>query len=321
MKKLLIFFFISINIFTAGRILIISSYHDEFKWQSTYKKAFRNTLGEEYEYFYFNMDTKRLPKDKFEEKAKEAYEIFLEIDPVLVLLGDDNAFLYMKEYLYGLDVPVVFLGINSNIRDYIGGDRKNFAGVLERALFKQNIRLLENLLGSLDKVLILFEDTYTSTSILKEEFNNKGQIKLKGIEIHIQRTNDWNQWKNIVDEAKENYDAVIIGTYQGIKENSKSIDENIVINYTNEHLHIPLFAFWEFGIGQGKALGGLVLTGEEQGNAAANIAKEILEEGRSPSSIFPVTPQNGQYIFSQSEVLKWSFEIDENIAKESLFYQ
>lgn len=322
MKKIIIFLLISISILTQNRILIISSYHDEFKWQEMYKKAFIETLGEDYEYFYFNMDTKRLPKSTFETKGKEAYEYFLELNPSLVLLGDDNALLYMKDYLYGLDIPVVFLGINANIRDYIGGDRKNITGVLERPLFKQNIRLLEDLLGDIDNVLILFDQTYTVNRILKEEFNNKGKITLKGIDVFIRSTNDYDQWKSIVDNAHKDYDAIIFGTYQGLRDNdNKSVYDQDAINYARNNSQIPIFAFWEFGIGKNKALGGLVLTGEEQGIAAANIAKEVLEEGRSPNLIFPTTPNEGRYIFSQSEILKWALEIDEDIAKKSLFYE
>ncbi len=67
-------------------------------------------------------------------------------------------------------------------------------------------------------------------------------------------------------------------------------------------------------VGAGKALGGLVLSGEQQGKDAALIIKDILA-GKPVSKIRPKAAEKGRFIFSRSEVNKWRLTIPESISK------
>ena len=310
-KKFILFLFLSINIFSANKkILIIGSYHKEFQFQQDYIDGIKNTLGKKYDYYEFFLNTKKVPESEFVAMSDKAFDYYKEIKPDLVVLGDDNALKLLKDRFILEKIPVVFLGINANIRKYFKQRPNNFTGVLERPFYQRNIAFVKEVVPYLKEILIISDDSETSKTILQESFQGKFTTKLLNMNITIRLTNSYETWKEIVEKESPKYGAVILGLYATVKDNKdKYIDENYLIDWTSKNVQKPLFGTWSFSVGEGKTIGGLVLSGTDQGVEAGKIIEKILEKGQKPISIFPVTADKGEYIISKSESNRWKVKV------------
>jgi ABC-type sugar transport system substrate-binding protein len=99
-------------------VLVIQSYHKEYPWDATYLEGIRKTLAAHATITTFEMDTKRLPKETFPERARLAFEAYQASKPDLVIVGDDNATKMLAAQISEAGTPVIFLGVNANPRAY-----------------------------------------------------------------------------------------------------------------------------------------------------------------------------------------------------------
>jgi ABC-type uncharacterized transport system substrate-binding protein len=122
--------------------------------------------------------------------------------------------------------------------------------------------------------------------------------------------NSFEEWENaILDIPQEGYNILIIGLYHTLRDNESShVPDDYVIRWSSEHSSVPLFGIWDFTIGKGKAVGGLVNTGFQQGRAAAEIVLQIFN-GAEPQTIHPVTAEEGRFLFSRHELQRWGLTI------------
>ncbi len=292
-------------------ILLIESYHSEYDWDRNYKIGLKEIIKDSAVIKTFEMDTKRLPKSTYPERARLALKEYDDIDPDLVILADDNALKYVGPGLANRTTPVVYLGINNNPRRYKMAGHKNITGVLERPLLKSSIYTIKRLLPRTKKFLILFDDGATSQASFSELFGNKPSIiSSSGIQVDMKLIGKLSDWKHAVSTAKENgYDALILGLYHTITDNqSVHVKAPDILAWTSKNAPVPPFGFWKFSVGSGKAIGGFVMSGREQGIAAAKIIQEIFS-GKTPDKIYPVTGKKGELYFSFSELKRWKLAL------------
>lgn len=306
----LYFFIVNFAFAENKKILIIGSYHKDYQWQMDYTQGLKNTLGKKYDYFEFALNTKRINETEFEKVAGEAFEYYKKIKPDLVVLGDDNALKLLKDRFMKEKIPIVFLGINANIRNYFEQRPNNFAGILERPFYKRNMLFIKESIPSIKKILILLDYSETARTIVQEEFEGRLKTEFLGAEVIINSTNSFEEWKTIVNIDSSKYDAVILGVYHTVRDkNGKIVDENELLHWTSENIKKPLFGTWSFSVGKGKTIGGLVLSGTAQGEEAGKVIQRILEKGEKPISIFPVTAEKGQYLINLYELNRWKVKI------------
>lgn len=294
----------------ATKVLLIESYHAEYPWDVSYVKGLEQTMLPSTTLETFQMDTKRLPKSEYESKANEAFEVYQRLKPEIVILGDDNALAYMLPKLYDENISIVFLGINSNprllFRQYKG--KAKITGVLERPLFVKSLGELREMFSADPfKVRVMFDSGVTS-QIAKEYIENQYRLIKEnlGIDAEILTIGTKQEWRDSVLNAKnEGVSVIIIGLYHTlVDENGKNVPALEVINWTNKHSPLPVFAFWDFAVGEGKAAGGIVLYGYSQGEMAATLVNRIVN-GESASSI-PIQIENkGSAIYSQVTMEQW----------------
>ncbi|MBU6956001.1 ABC transporter substrate-binding protein [Hahella sp. HN01] len=304
---------------SAATILVIESYHKEYPWDMSYMEGLQAALGNNHTIKRFEMDTKRLPKNRYQEKADQAMEAFMAIKPDLVVLGDDNALSYLGAKIDKTGTPIVFLGINSHPRD-IGIDKlRNATGVLERPLFHRSISELRRIMREkLSKVLILFDSGNTSSTAVKEAFGGKMNASIEGVGVDILQVVTEAEWKKAISESKDaGYDAIIVGLYQTLVDaDGNNVDAASILNWTSINSPTPSFAFWDFSVGKNKAIGGLVLFGRTQGEDAAKLISTILN-GTPPRNIVPVIGEKGRYLFSKSELARWKLTLPPDIEKKA----
>lgn len=298
----------------GATILVIESYHAQHPWDKSYKQALEDTLNAEHDIFYFELDTKRLPASQYLAQADAAWQFYNKLSPALVILGDDNALKYMAPKLLTTQTPVVYLGINANPRSYGVTQTAQMSGVLERPLLKRSMVMLSAILP-MKKLLVLFDATATSKIIQADTFNGQDSLTLNGIQIDLKFVNDYRQWQSLVLSAKQqNYDAMMIGLYQGLFDDGNHVDPEQVIKWTSTHAQVPPFGFWDFSVGKQKNIGGYVVSGYEQGYLASQIALKMLA---GEQAIKIKSGKQGHFLFSQSQLAKWRILLPDAIDKQS----
>lgn len=309
-----LFSLMALSVVNAVEILIIESYHADFRWDIEYKKGITDNLTDEYHFSYFQMDTKRLPVDKHMGMAERAWQKYLTLKPDVVVLADDNALRYLGPRFKNTTTPVVYLGINNNPRNYDLYHAANITGVLERPLLKRSILFLNKLVKNVGKVLVLFDDSPSSAAAVSMEFKKGNVMMLGHISVEVGIISQYSLWQNKVLTAKANgIGFIIVGLYQAMRDGKGNhINAKQVIEWTSANSEVPVFGFWDFSIGENEAIGGLVIEGYQQGYSAAQIIKQIIA-GEDVKTIRPQVAKKGSYMFSRVELEKHQLIIPANM--------
>lgn len=295
---------------SAANILVISSYHPEYLWDQSYNKGLLDGLQEEHQISHFYMDTKRRPREEFDAIADQTMAFYLKNKPDLVVLGDDNAINYMANEIASLGTPVVFLGMNENprLKGFVGHPK--ITGVLERPLLKRSISEMSQLMGGIDKALVLFDASNVALTAIEDEFTTQTELRVGQTRVNSLLLGDYVLWQEkVLNAKKDGYQAIFLGLYHTLlDDNGKHVSEKTVLEWTSANSPVPTFCFWEFTVGKGMAIGGLVLNGHDQGLQAASLVNNILA-GAEPKTLSPRAALRGEYIFSKSELARWGLTI------------
>jgi len=299
-------------------VMVVESYHAEYAWDQSYLNGLREGLGAKVKLVRFQMDTKRVPKSMYQQQADLAWQKFLEVKPDLIVLGDDNALKYLGPKLLDKGTPVVYLGINNNPEDYVPGGH-NITGILERPLYNFSIRTVGQIVQPKPKkILVLFDHGTTSQASVAEAFQGKKRVIMHDIEVDLQTIGNWDLWQAEVLGAKDlGYDALVVGLYHTLSDShGHNVPADRVMQWTSANTPVPPFGFWDFSVGAGKTIGGFVLSGREQGLAAAKVARGIIE-GAEPASIPPKIGEKGAFVFSRSELKRYGFSLPAEMARRT----
>jgi ABC-type uncharacterized transport system substrate-binding protein len=294
----------------AAHILMISSYHPEYRWDKSYNEGLLKGLQGDHQITHFYMDTKRHPREAFDDIAQRAIALYLKIKPDLVVLGDDNAINYLANEIASLGTPVVFLGMNENprLKGFVGHPK--ITGVLERPLLKRNISEMSQLMGGISKALVLFDSSNVALTALEDEFKTQTELRVGQTQVNSQLLGDYSLWQEaILNSKKHGYQAIFLGLYHTlVDDQGKHVSEQTVLEWTSANTPVPVFCFWEFTVGKGMAIGGLVLDGHDQGLQAASLINTILA-GAAPKTLSPRAALRGEYVFSKSGLARWQLTV------------
>jgi len=111
-------------------------------------------------------------------------------------------------------------------------------------------------------------------------------------------------------------DAIGLFLYHTIKEKNEEVSllPEEVLEWTLKNSKLPEFALFDFAV-KGGALCGVLLSGYEQGKAAAEIAIKILD-GKKPADIPIECPEKGNSIINETRANELNINIPEDIIKE-----
>ena len=114
---------------------------------------------------------------------------------------------------------------------------------------------------------MLFDSSNVALTAIEDEFKTQTELRVGQTRVNSQLIGDYSLWQEAVLNAKQSgYEAIFIGLYHTLSdEQGRHVDENRLLEWTSAHSPVPLFCFWEFSVGKGKAIGGLVLDGRDQG--------------------------------------------------------
>ncbi len=307
------------NFVYADNVVVIESYHSQYRWDAQYLKAINNILGKNHNITVYELDTKHLSRELWPQRALKIRKKLQKNKPDIVILGDDNALTLMAEDIVNMGIPVIFLGVNGGITQHPIIEHPQVAGILERPFFAKNIRHLRKVLDKRDNFLILMDDSPTMRNAVTEYFGEKRNTEIYGSNIDIVLSSDKQTWLAAMLGAKDKYDAVIVGTYHSIRdENDQYVQPKFLMDIAYEQAGIPIFSFWDIFIGKGQGAGGFTVSAYQEGATASRLAAMILG-GVKPSRIPKMQSLSGTYVYSASGMEHWGIELSTLTASQAMF--
>ncbi|MBU2864256.1 hypothetical protein KO489_10405 [Reinekea forsetii] len=306
----------------ASDVFIVQSYNIEYEWDAEYVESVQRVLGAEHNYTIRELDSKRKQPEQWKETARQVVEEIKQVQPDIVIVGDDNAMSSVAVALNGSTIPVVFLGVNGTLQDYGVQGSANITGVLERPFFEQSVRHLRKVTDNNSRFLVLMDDSITMRNAVSETYGDQRTATVQNTQVDFFLSNSAEQWKERARSAKDDgYDAIIIGTYHTLRyADDTYFPPADAIAFLRETSVIPVFSFWNIFIGADKAIGGYSITAYEEGKAAARMAQLILR-GVSINKVPPITSISGQYVYSKQGLEKWGVKLTTLTRSQAVFVE
>jgi PAS domain S-box-containing protein len=272
----------------AARVLVLHSYHQGLAWTDGIQAGISRVLAEPggaHDFDIHYLDMARLGAGNGREKAEAGLVRHLAEVPHgrsydLVMVSDNDALGAVLRHREAIapGIPVVFCGVNNFSPEMIAGQAA-VTGVAETPSFDRTLGLAMALRPGMRRVLVLAEDTATglqNRAILERqlqgaptglEFEYSTRTDIAGLEERLSRlTPDWGV-------------LVMCRPFDG----ERLLTVAQAAARLSAAAPVPVFAAWDFWLGHG-ILGGVVVSSEAQGVAAARMAVRILA-GESAGSI------------------------------------
>ena len=296
------------------KILHIMSYHAPWKWTDDQLDGFKDALkGLDVEYKVFQMDTKRKSSEEWKHSvSKKAKKLIDSWKPDLVYTNDDNAQKYVAKHYVNSDTPFVFSGVNADPKIYGFVGSRNNTGVLEQEHFVETVQLLREMVPTVNKIAVIFDEGPTWPCVTKRMKSKLNQ--LPGVEfISWDKIKTYKQFKRRMKELQTKADAVaLLGIFTFTDEAGDNIHYTEVLRWTADNSRLPDFSYWKDRISYG-TLCTVNVSGYEQGLAAGKIARGILAHGKSPTD-YPMKPTvKGEPVISLARANRLGIKIRSGI--------
>jgi two-component system, cell cycle sensor histidine kinase and response regulator CckA len=284
-------------------VLYLNSYHNGYKWSDGLLEGVRTVLNKSQFKVDLQIEYMDVKKFNYEIISKNLLALYKEkfknetFDSIIISDNDALNFItsYRRELFPG--VPVVFCGINElSEADTADGD---ITGVVEAYDFLATLEVAKKLYPEKDHLVILIDNSTAGVTIRHqaEKIIESHQTGLQ-IEFWIQLSLEEAQQR--VGKLPKNTFLFIAPYYQTI--NGRFYTSEEVSEAIYRHSSVPIFTSWEFMVGYG-AVGGKVLSGNEHGRIAGEMALKILN-GANADSIPIIREPSGIYVFDHKVMEK-----------------
>ena len=304
------------------KILIINSYHPQYKWTNFLVESLKEELEKEIPTENISiefMDTRRFDlTSELKEVLFQSYQYKYKIEkPDLIITTDNHAFNFLYEFSEKLfpGTPVVFGGLNYTSPDHLKR-KHNFTGVMEGMELEKNFRLILQLFPETEEIIILGDETafFKGVSELLSKINNLPEFK------NVRFIN-WNTY--LINELPEKLakldkkSAVFLTAIHKDRNNEYfSYDDDFKI--LTQHSTVPVFGMWGgILIGNG-VFGGYMNNPEIHGKEIAEIALKVAKG--TPPDILEIKEKTVYQPHFDYNKLK-EFDISENqLPKNSIIH-
>jgi len=301
------------------RILILHSYDKEYLWSRDISVGIRRIL-EKYPYYsvqWHFMDTKRHNSKRFIRSAsRSAMKLIDRWKPNVVIAIDDNAQEYvMKKYINNADIDIVFAGVNAALKDYDYDKASNVTGILERIPLSSVKDTLLNIFPDGVRRIAHITDASNTAKFVNTEVRSYDWTPFELVLKANPETFD--DWKRAVSEANKTADLLLFSNYHTVlrSESDRSkVPASELMKWTMDHTSLPSVGCWGFFVEDGGMLS-VGVSPFEQGEVAAEMAVNIIENGKLPNKI-PIQSTK-QFIVYAREASLNKFNINLPLVYES----
>lgn len=293
-QLLTITFFICLCVFLVTgsinkpRVLVLHSYATDFSWVTDIDKAIARVLEKKpYSIRYHYMDTKRHPDAAFKQKAGlTARNMIASWKPNVIIAVDDNAHQFVcKYFINDPNINIVFTGLNGTPEQYGYDKAANVTGVLERIPYSALKEVFLQVIKTENRSIIHISDSSETSQYIHDELVSFDWAPLKLVDsIQI---DTFEEWKQTLGEISDKADFLLVTHYHTIVRSDKDqtvVPPREIMNWTMQNTKMPTIGCWGFNVEDG----GMMAVGVspfEQGELAAQMAVDIIDNGKSPGEI------------------------------------
>jgi len=267
------------------RVLVLHSYYQGYKWTDDENRGIESVLkpviGTNNLYIEY-MDTKKIFGDLYSQRLYEVYKLkYKNFRFDAIMATDNNAFEFMRKYRDDLfpGTPLVFCGVNYFEKDWLK-NQKLITGINEENDFKTCIEMMLRLHPKTKQIVFINEWTTTGYGV------HKAFVKTIP---YFQKTVQFSLLEDVrIEEVFDRLallseDSLVLYSAFSRDKSGRLFDYDEIISLIREHCKVPIYTTNEFNIGLG-VVGGLVVHGYDQGEAAARMTLRILQ-GEPPENI------------------------------------
>lgn len=290
----------------SGRVLVLNSYHHDFKWTADIGEGIESILGSNpaihtsIEY----MDVKQASSEIYFKHLAGLYKIkYRKTSFDVIICTDNDALNFLKKYRNEIfqSVPVVFCGINSFIQSDIEG-MDGITGVNEQTDIKSTIDIIVSLQPKIKKILVINDATEIGVRF-ENKISQVADVHFKSIHFRFLK-GDMTEIFNSITEADNN--TAVLFTLFTKDTGNNYYDYNEIIMRLQNISRIPVYGLWDIHLGYG-IIGGKLISGFYQGKTAAESAIKILS-GVSADSIPVIMDSPNRYMFDFKELKKYNLD-------------
>ena len=285
------------------RVLFISSYTMAFPTVPAQLQGIQEALPPER--FVLDaefMDANRFPDTENQQLFAARLKYKLQSLPPYdaVLIGDDAALVFALEHRAELfpRVPISFLGINNPSLALRAGEEPGITGIIEQYDYAQNIALIQRLFPKTKQVVGVVDDLITGKGD-QQQFARLAE-EFPSLEFRLIQTMDYSTEALAEELAAVPKDSVLIyiTLFRDGSGRTYTIEDGG--RFIVAHAAVPVFRMSQGELGYG-ILGGIMISYEEMGRQAAELAEKLMEG--TPSSALPVLETSPTYGFFDRTVM------------------
>lgn len=296
----------------AYRVFVLFSYSPDFPTTDSFLAGLdRGFEGTDITMHVEFMDTKRI----FDETHLKNFEQMLDYklenrEPYdLLIVTDDNALRFMvdcQQLLFG-DIPILFMGINSDDLAYARDHCKDITGIIERPSMTAQLQVIESLFPRMDELVVLRDQTPTGLAEY-EEFQRAisafPQMEIRELDS---TAFSFQEFEEQLETIHGNDVIFLLSSYLDREGGRRDFEEVMALLRRQV---APVLTPYEFGVGQG-ALGGKLVNYAAYGEETARRAVRILQG--EPIGNFPVLDGESanRYQFDYQQMERFLIEKDQ----------
>ena len=286
------------------RILHVMSYHSPWRWTDGQLDGFKAGLGDvPAEYRVFQLDTKRWSSDEQKaERSKLARDLVAAWKPDLIYTSDDDAQDLVTKHYLNTPIQNVFSGVNKEPEHYGFDKANNVTGVIEHEHFAESVRLLKNIVPSLKRLVVVLDDAAMWQPVVARM---QAAVLPAGVSIVGWETiKTYADYKARIAAYPNIADGIaLIGIFNFKDAAGKNVPYQEVLRWTAENSTLPDLGFWIDRVHYG-TLVAVTVSEREQGLAAGKLARTILSDGKSPSTLPMLPTSKGLPVISLARAKK-----------------
>jgi signal transduction histidine kinase len=272
--------------FAVENILVLNSYHPQYKWTELLIKGIRDTLTprvkpEKIHIEY--MDARRFGEDPTYRAKIQAilYHKYKDMELDLILSTDDYAFQFLlkeHENIFA-NTPVVFGGVNFFKYEMIS-EYPLFTGVLEGTGVEENINLAMKINKDLEEILLISDKT--SLGSMLTQVSNK-IIERRNLKNLVKIYDDFTlaELEKTILSKNKSTAIIMLAVHHDNQGKYFSYDDHFI--ELTKKSPVPIYSMWGILMGSG-TIGGYMNDPYFHGIEIATIGLDILN-GKPVSSI------------------------------------
>lgn len=222
--------------------------------------------------------------------------------PDLIYTSDDDAQDLVTKHYLNTPIKNVFSGVNKSPEHYGFDKANNITGVIEHEHFAESVRLLKNIVPSLKRLVVVLDDDAMWQPVVARM---KAAALPAGVSIVGWETiKTYADYKARVAAYPNVADGIaLIGIFNFKDAAGKNVPYQEVLRWTAENSTLPDLGFWIDRVHYG-TLVAVTVSEREQGLAAGKLARTILRDSKSPSTLPMLPTSKGLPVISLARAQK-----------------